>query len=357
MLADQLDAVIGADTHRDSDTLAVVRARDGATLAIERVATTLAGYRSALAFADQHVPGARAWALEGSNAYGAGLARFLIERGERVIEVDRPARIEQHSHAKSDELDAIRAARTALGSDDQATPRIGESHHALRVLQSTRNGAVAARTAAINELHALVVTAPEALRRRLRDLPVAALLVRARALRVRPATVRDERCTIIALRHLAQRIELLTREEEALRKELAILVKDVAPALLEEPGVGPISAAQILISWAHAGRVHSEAAFAHLAGAAPIPASSGQTIRYRLDRGGDRQLNRALHTVAQSRIRHDERTIAYAERQQHRGKTRRETLRLLKRYLARHFYRLLERSTTPLAPAPTGTAG
>jgi len=266
----------------------------------------------------------------------------LAARGERVLEIDRPTRADQHTHAKSDELDAARAARTALGRNAHPAPRIDPAHDALRALHSTRDGAVTARTAAINQLRALVVTAPETIRERLRDHTATTLVAHARALRTRPADRADRRAAIIAIRLVSGRVEHLTRETRTLERELAHLVQRTAPQLLDEPGIGPITAAQILISWSHPGRIHSEAAFARLAGAAPIPASSGQTHRHRLDRGGDRQLNRTLHTIILSRLRHDQRTASYAAKARLRGKTRRDTIRILKRYLARHLYRTLE---------------
>jgi len=351
MLADQYDVVIGADTHRDTNALAAVRSFNGALIASTTISTDDNGYRAAILFADTHAAGSRAWALEGTGSYGAGLARFLSARGERVIEIDRPARSDGPSHAKSDELDAARAARTALGRTSHPTPRIDPVHDALRALHSTRAGAVSARTAAINELRALAVCAPDRIRQRLRDTTIVTLVSSARTLRHRRNEPIDEHATITAIRLLASRIDQLTRESTLLERDLATLVRDSAPQLLAEPGIGVITAAQILISWSHPGRVRSEAAFARLAGAAPIPASSGQTSRHRLDRGGDRQLNRTLHTIVLSRLQHDERTTAYAERARRRGKTRRETIRILKRYLARHLYRLLEHPTTT---TPTG---
>ena len=150
------------------------------------------------------------------------------------------------------------------------------------------------------------------------------------------------RGTLIALRALARRLHALTAEERELKREIQALVAGLAPALLDEPGVGPVAAAQVLISWSHRGRFSSDAAFARLAGAAPIAASSGQVVRHRLDHGGDRQLNRALHTIVVSRRKHDPATIAYIERRRAEGKSAREAIRCLKRYLARHLFRLLE---------------
>ena len=340
MLADELDYVIGVDTHRDTHALAVVAAGSGAVVVVEAaLAACPRGYRRALALARLHAGGKRAFAIEGTGAYGAGLARFLAAQGEHVLEVERPARA-RAPRGKSDVLDAIRAARSLLGEDKLAQPRAEGKRAALQALLLVREGAITARRAALCQLRALIVTAPPELREELRSLTRARLL--RRCARLRPGTAPQQRGTRLALRLLARRIQLLDVEERALKREIAALVQQLAPPLLAEPGIGPISAAQVIVAWSHPGRVRSEAAFAHLAGASPIPASSGQIVRHRLDRGGDRQLNRALHTVIISRRKHHQPTIAYIERRTSEGKNTREAIRSLKRYLARHLYRLLE---------------
>jgi transposase len=152
----------------------------------------------------------------------------------------------------------------------------------------------------------------------------------------------DELATKLVLRTLARRIESATAEAHELEREILGHVRALTPQLLDERGVGPIVAADVIVAWSHQGRVRSEAASARLAGVAPIPASSGQTIRHRLSRGGDRQLNRALHTIVPQRRQHDPTTQAYIEQRVAEGKSRREATRLLKRYLARRLYRLLQ---------------
>src|SRR5204862_18855 len=213
MLADEVDYVIGVDTHRDQHTLAVVNAPAGAVVAQTVVGASAGGYAEAVRFAERHARGVRARAVEGAGHYGAGLTRCLGERGETVPEVGRQAR------------------------------------------------------------------------------------------------------------------------------------RALVPELLNESGVGPIVAAQLIVSWSHRDRVRSEAAFARLAGVAPLPASSGQTIRHRLSRGGDRQLNRALHTVILHRRQHDPATKDYIARRVAEGKSPREATRILKRYLARHLYRVMQNAT------------
>jgi transposase len=222
------------------------------------------------------VPGRRCWAVEGTGSYGAGLAAFLLARGERVVEVARPKRPARRSGAKSDALDAVRAAREALAQDHLLAPRRRGDREALRVLLATRHSACAAKVSATNQLKALIVGAPEELRAELRGLATRRQITRCARLRDRPARSLEHRMTIKALRLTARRVQRLAVEAAGLRAELERLVAAVAPWLLELPGVGPISAAQVLVSWSHAGRLRSEAAFAALAGANPIPASSGQ---------------------------------------------------------------------------------
>jgi transposase len=345
MLADRVDYVVGVDTHRDSHALALVLAASGAVVVEAEVGADRRGYARALALACAHAGGRRLWAIEGSGSYGAGLARFLAERGECVVEVERPRRNERR-RGKSDRIDALRAARAALGETKLARPRAGGTREALRALVTTRAGAVATRRAALNQLRALIVVAPESLRGELRRLSRGKLL--ARCLRVRPERYADPqlRATALALRACARRAQAATAEERELTREIVRLVEQLAPQLLAEPGVGPISAAQLLVSWSHSGRFTGESAFARHAGAAPIPASSGQVKRHRLDRGGDRALNRALHTIIVARRKHDPATIAYLQRRTAEGKSVREAIRCLKRYLARHLYRMLEAGPT-----------
>jgi transposase len=354
MLADSVDVVIGVDTHRDQHAIAAVTAFNGAVRAQAEIATTDHGYQEAIRFADTHAAPRRAWAVEGTGSYGADLARFLHARGERVIEIHRPAR-EQHTPGKNDQLDAVRAARTALGRSTLARPRVDHTSDALRVLLTTRQGAITSRTAALNELRALIVTAPDELRSKLRNLTPVALITHTRRLRTHQRHTPHHRARVLALRGLANRVAQLTAEADLLEREITSIVTTAAPALLNQPGIGPLTCAQLLISWSHPGRIHSQAAFARLAGAAPIPASSGNSNRHRLDRGGDRQLNRALHTIAVSRLKTDPATIAYADRRTAAGHSRREIIRCIKRYLARSLWRQLEHQ--PHQPPPTSTIG
>ena len=341
MLADELDYVVGVDTHRDEHVLAVVVSPAGAVVAQRSVRASARGYAAAARFVEEHAYGARVWAIEGTGSYGAGLARFLAARGETVLEVGRGPRDERRLRGKDDSLDAIRAARTVLASETFALPRAGQRREALRLLLVARRSAVDVRREALVQLRSVIVTAPDELREQLRRLPVGRLIVRCSRLRRPSSAAADELATRHVLRSLARRIEAATSEAAELEREILAHVRALAPQLLDEPGVGPIVAAQLIVAWSHQGRVRSEAAFARLAGVAPIPASSGQTTRHRLSRGGDRQLNRALHTVILHRRLHDPATKDYIARRIAEGKTRRDAVRLLKRYLARHLYRVL----------------
>ncbi len=342
MLADEVDYVIGVDTHRDEHVLAVVSAPAGAIVAGAAAPTNARGYSELLRVAERYASGRRAWAIEGSGSYGAGLARFLADRGETVLEVSRTPRTERRLRGKDDTLDAARTARAVLASETLARPRAGERREALRLLLVARRIAVDVRREALTQLRAVIVTAPDRLRQELRELTLGKLLQRCSRLRRTSSASSDELATRLVLRSLARRIQAATLEADELERELLAHVRALAPALLEEPGIGPVVAAQLLVAWSHHGRLRSEACFARLAGVAPIPASSGQTQRHRLSRGGDRQLNRALHTIALHRRQHDQATKDYIAKRIAEGKTRRDATRLLKRYLARHLYRLLE---------------
>jgi transposase len=342
MLAERVDYVIGVDTHRDQHALAAVDARTGAVVGQATAVADAHGYSGALLFADRHAPGSRLWAIEGAGHYGAGLTRFLGRRGEQVVEVGRSPRGERRLRGKDDSLDAISAARSTLATSAQLLPRTGERQEALRLLLLTRRSAVDVRRLALVQLRSVIVTAPERLREELRGLSTGQLIRRCSRFRRSGSRTPDELATVLVLRSLARRVEAATEEASVLEREIVAHVRALVPELLNEPGVGPIVAAQLIVAWSHRGRVRSEACFARLAGVAPLPASSGQTIRHRLSRGGDRQLNRALHTVVLHRRQHDPATRDYIARRVSEGKSTRDATRILKRYLARHLYRVMQ---------------
>lgn len=342
MLADEVDNVIGVDTHRDTNTAQVVGAKTGVIGPHATTETNSPGYQQMLAFAAEHAPAPRVWAIESTGSYGSGLTAYLQERGERVVEIDRPRRPLRRNGAKSDEIDALRAAREALGRKYLAVPRQRGEREALRLALRARDNAVRSRTVAICHLKSVLISAPEGLRTSLRQTPSHELIARCSRLRGGASDSVDRRMTVRVLRTIARRILVLEAEAAELEGELTELVGAVCPALLAVKGVGAISAAELINAWSHSGRVRSEGAFAMLAGVAPIPASSGQTVRHRLNRSGDRQLNRALHTIALTRTKHDPETRAYVKRRTEEGKTPREIRRCLKRYLARRLFRLME---------------
>jgi transposase len=280
-----------------------------------------------------------AFAVEGTGSYGAGLVRFLECAGVDVFECERPRRQERR-RGKSDLIDAALAARRLLSGERLSLPRGGGRREDLRLLLLERRGAMQARNAALNQLYALLVTAPDHIRTRLGVLSGDRLARAAARLRPSAEVVNG------VLRRLGQRVERLSREVAEAERALAALVGELAPTLLEECGVGPVCGAQLLVSSGDPSRMRSEASFAALAGTSPVDASSGKQRRHRLNRGGDRQLNWALHVVALARIRHHAETRAYFQRLLAAGKTTREARRCIKRALARHFYRRLRELPT-----------
>jgi transposase len=354
MLAELVELVIGVDTHTDTHTAVLVAVDTRAVLATATVTADEDGYTELVTLADQH-GGLRGWAIEGAGGYGAGLARHLQERGELVVELDRPVRPGRRAGAKSDVIDAERAARDALSRVQLAQPKTGPQRAGLQILLTARRAAIAAATTAQHQLRALVITAPEPVRARFRGQSTRDMLTT--ATRLRPTTASGDIHTTTALtvlRALARRVHTLQAEAADHERAIQTIVRAWRPDLLEQPGVGPINAATVLTAWSHPGRCRNDAAFAMLAGAAPIPASSGKTVRYRLNRAGNRQLNRTLHNITLSRLRYDPDTRAYAQRRRAEGKTDRDIKRCLKRYIARQLYRQLEAGTE--TGTETGTA-
>lgn len=341
MLSETVDVVIGVDTHKHTHTAAVVQAATGAEVENDTLLANHDGYLKLVAMADRH-SSLRVWAIEGTGGYGAGLARYLIELGEVVIELDRPNRPARRQGAKSDPLDAVRAAREALARKHLAQPRNRGQRAALSVLITVRAMAVQATGDAQRQLQSLIVSAPEHLRQRFTGMTTHAIVTSASKLRINTSWDLESRVTAQALRAVAQRSQHLQNEAATHERQIMTIVRDWRPDLLEKRGVGPIVAANVLCAWSHQGRCRNEAAFASLSGTAPIPASSGLTTRHRLNRSGDRQLNRALHIIALARLRTDPATRAYADRRRSEGKTDREIRRCLKRYIARQLFKQLE---------------
>lgn len=340
----------GVDTHAEVHVAAALD-QIGGLLGSASFPVSATGYAALLAWLRGFGPLGRV-GVEGTGSYGAGLTRHLHAEAVEVVEVARPNRAERRNRGKSDTLDAENAARAVLAGTTTAIPKTRDGLvEAIRVLHTTRAGAVRARTAALNQFNGLLVAAPEVVAERLRGLSRTRQVGAASAFR--PGDLTDPaHATRRALRNLARRIQDLTAEITATTNDLRRLTQQAAPELVEQSGVGPDTAAQLLITLGdHPERVATPAAFAALCGVSPVPASSGKTVRHRLSRGGDRQANRALHIIVLSRLKTDPQTRAYLERTTARGKTKREAIRLLKRYLARHIHRILTHTTAPTAPA------
>lgn len=363
-LAGQVDLVVGVDTHTDTHTAAICDARGGllSSLTVSADPEGFTELLDAVLAATAGLPAARiVWAVEGAGSYGAGLRQMLGEAGQQVLEVTRARR--GRGQGKNDLTDAVAIARDALVRTVAGAPRRGNVREALRLIHSARAADVAHRTRLVNRLKAIVLTAPEPVRARLRGLSTAEQLAAAARLRApRIPTGRDGRAdlaqadpgalptlaAITVLRQTAAAIAELDKSIAAADRRLDRLTSAHARGLRAEHGIGPVSAAAILIAYSHPGRLHSEAAMARLAGVAPLEASSGRTVRHRLNRGGDRQLNAAIHRIVITRRRADPDTLAYIARRTSEGKTDNEINRCLKRALVRHLYRKLE--TLPAMP-------
>ncbi len=332
--------VIGVDTHLDTIHLAAIT-DTGQLLGDAEFRTTPTGYYVAItwarSFGEVFIAG-----VEGTSSYGAGFTQALQDNDIHVVEVNRPDRAARRRQGKSDPLDAYSAARAVLAGHGLAVPK-DPNTAALKALQTARRGAVKARTATIQQIKDLLVTAPAELRERYRRYTTTLRLVQALA-RCHPAAHEDPTTAsvLIACKALAQRIEFLERQDRELTTQIDTLTTALNPALRAAYGVGPDTAAQLLITaGTNAHRIRSEAAFAMLAGVAPIPASSGKTTRHRLCRGGDRAANNALHRIALVRWSHDPHTRAYADRQLAAGRSKKDILRLLKRAIAREMFKHL----------------
>jgi transposase len=335
---------VGVDTHADLH-VGVALDQVGRRLGTRAIPTTPAGFAELVAWASGFGVLEQV-GVEGTGSYGAGLARWLRARGLAVVEVERPdrhGRQARRRRGKSDPLDAEAAARAVQAGTVIGQPKAGDGQvEMIRTLRLARRSAMKARTQAANQLHALLGSAPDALRTRLRPLPLARRVAVAAAFRPGPTLATPTAATKLALKSVARRYQQLSAEIAALDAQLDRLVARAAPALVAVKGVGTDTAAALLVAAGdNPDRLRSEAAFAHLCGVAPIPASSGKTTRHRLNRGGDRDANRALHLLAVRRMAWDPRTRAYVARRTTAGRSKPESLRCLKRYLARELYPLL----------------
>ncbi len=333
----------GVDTHGDVHVAAAIN-EVGGVLATSSFPTTPAGYRDLLAWLRAHGEVALV-GVEGTGAYGAGLARFLATRDVRVVEVDRPNRQERRRQGKTDALDAVQAGRAALSGRFQGAKARTGAVEAIRVLLVAHRSATQARTKALVQMRHLCYTGPDALRERFAHTPSTAFVEAAARLRPGEDHTDVSAATKAALRHLARRVERLDAERAELVESLELLTRATAPALCARVGVGPLVAATLLVTAGdNPERLVSEAAFAHLCGVAPVSASSGKVTRHRLDRGGDRHANSALWRIVLVRMSYDPRTRDYLERRTKEGRSQREVMRCLKRYVAREVYHHLPRA-------------
>lgn len=344
--------VIGVDTHARNHSFAVLTAATGEQIAAKQFPTTSAGLNRAVAWVSRLIGGdlTALWVIEGAATYGARLARVVTDAGYEVAEAARMDARTHHRVGKSDLLDAHRIGASVLPLEDDRLrhPRSDAGlRPALRVLTSARENMSSERTASVNALTALLRTA---------DLGLDARkpLTNGQITEVASWRTRVEDLELAAARaethRLAKRVRALDIELADNRSQLEELLRQSKAApLLDVIGVGPVTAAVAYSAWSHRGRLRDEAAFAALAGVSPIPASSGNTTRHRLNRGGDRRLNRALHMATVTRMVHDPETRAYVDRRRAEGRTTKEIRRCLKRYLARRIYRTLE----ALHAAPT----
>lgn len=334
----------GVDTHRDTNTLALIDAL-GRVIGTWEFRTGREGYDElASKIGDASVP----VGVEGTGSYGAGVAERLRELGYKVYEVIRPRR-QQRRRGKSDPIDAVAAARN-LAAGEGLAPKMREGAGGdIRWLMLAREHAVRHSTATVNAVKAMLVTAPDRVRRKYSGMPVPTLMAALAASRPSDACQK-------ALRRLARRWIGAKKEADELELEIRDLVEKSFPALYGAFGVGAITAARLIVAaGTNPGRMGSEAAFSMLCGTSPIPASSGRTDRHRLNRGGNRQANRAIHEIALVRMGKDPRTKAYIAKKMAEGKTKREALRCVCRYIAREVYRLMTMPQTP-PPNPLGLA-
>jgi transposase len=329
---------VGVDTHGDVHVAAALDDL-GRLLDTISVPSTAAGHGRLLRWARASGE-IGTIGVEGTGAYGAGLARYLRGHGIRVVEVDRPDRRTRRAKGKSDPIDAEAAARAVLSGAARGEPKSRDGAvEMIRTLRVCRRSASQARTQTINQMHSLVTTAPEELRTVLRDLTPRDLMAKVASFRMGGAW-NPTSATKLALRELAHRYRFLTEQLRRLDGELKPLVAMAAPRLVAINGVGTQIAGQLLVTAGdNPERLRSESAFAHLCGVAPVPASSGKTIRHRLSRAGDRAANYALWRVVMVRLTSDDRTKAYMARRRSEGLSKREVIRCLKRYVAREVYR------------------
>jgi len=336
----------GVDTHVDFHVAAALD-HIGGLLGVETFPVSDAGYASLLAWLGGFGPVVKV-GVEGTGSYGAGLSRFLHDQAVDIVEVDRPNRQLRHREGKSDPTDAVAAARAALSGQARGKPKLRNGPaEQMRILCVARRSAREQRIQTLNQIRQLVFCAPQPIRERFIGRYQATMLKEMAALRSRQGSDPITHMTLTTLRDLARRIRTLDDETKRISGHLKTLVTEMAPSLLEIHGLGADGAAVLLVAAGdNPERIVSEPAWAHLCGVAPIPASSGKTIRHRLNRSGNRQANSVLYQIVICRMSTDPRTRSYVTRRREEGRTTGEIVRMLKRYVAREIYKHLPRDVT-----------
>lgn len=334
------EVILGVDTHLDVHVGAVI-SQSGKLLGTRSVSTNSTGYLDLFRWASSFGSFGRA-GIEGTGTYGAGLCRFLVDKGISVIEVNRPDRATRRLQGKSDPTDAESAARSVLSGTATATPKLQTGAcEAMRIASVARRSAVKARTQAINQIRAILVSAPQDIRERLWKTKASDCVKACVRLRNLGDTALLQTLTV-TLKSLARRWLVLSAELQQLDKQLDALTYEYAGQLRNQFGVGPQTAATLLsVAGDNPDRLRNEAALAALCGVNPLPASSGKTTRHRLNRGGSRAANNALWTIAMVRMRSDPRTQAYVARRTSEGLSLKEIHRCLKRYIVRELFPLI----------------
>jgi transposase len=336
----QPEVILGVDTHKDVHVAAVLSPL-GVLLATESFLATADGYQSLLNWVVQFGVMRRA-GVEGTGSYGAALSRVLRGAGVEVVEINRPDRAARRRRGKSDTVDAEAAARSVLSGQTGIVPKTADGPvEAIRVLKLAKDSAVKSRVQAVNQIHTVLVNAEPVLREELSSLGPAQLVAVCASLDPSTATGTNA-AVVLVLKRLAQRVQYLAREIRDLQQRITAAVKATAPQLLELRGIGPDSAATLLVAAGdNPHRLTNEASFAALCGVSPVEASSGKVQRHRLNRGGHHQANAALFRAVLTCLRWDPRTRAYMQRRTSQGLSKREIIRCLKRYLARTVYKVI----------------
>lgn len=349
MTNEDMKVIAGVDTHADTHHVAVIN-EYGKHLADKKFLAVGSGYREIAEYITSHGP-VIAVGVEGTGSYGAELARVLTKEGFLVKEVNRPNRAQRRLHGKSDPLDAYQAAESVLADRGVSAPKTRDGYvEALRVLRTARTSALKARTAVQSQISGVLTAAPEAVRAKYRGQTSDARAKAMAATRPTGDIADPAIATSVTLKRMGTRYRFLNTEISDTDAELARIIAEHAPALLEINGVGTVVASQLLVTIGdNPERLTSEAQFAALTGTAPIPASSGKTTRHRLSRGGDRAANASIHRIVLVRMSKDPRTRDYVAKRTTEGKSKLEVMRCLKRYVAREIYRVLK-NPRPVPP-------